>query len=128
MTDTFPAPLVAFVDTFNRGAFWESHEVLEPAWRAGRSTFYHGLILLASAHVHGEHANRHGVEAQCAKALPRLTPFRPVWLGLDVDALVRHLDTCRSRAAAAGRWPGLPALTLTLDARRLRGTEPELAG
>lgn len=122
-----PGPWLDFLDTFNRGAFWESHELLEGPWRAGRSPWYHALILLASAHVHGERGNRHGVLAQCAKARPLLERHRPAWLGLDVDDLLAHLDACRALALAGdGPCPPLPRLRLVPRAALVRGDEPEL--
>lgn len=124
---TLPAAWLEFLDTFNRGAFWESHELLEAPWRAGRSPWYHALILLASAHVHGERGNRHGVLAQCAKARPLLERHRPAWLGLDADVLLAHLDACRAIALAGdGPCPALPAIRLVPDPALVRGDEPEL--
>jgi predicted metal-dependent hydrolase len=122
--DPFPAPLRRFVALFGAGAFWESHEVLEDAWRELGSAFYQGLILVASAFVHVDRRNAHGVRAQCAKAAARLQDFRPHYLGVDVDALLAAL-TSAVAAVDAGRWP--PPPTLVLDPRLIRGDEPERA-
>jgi len=120
----FPAAYVAFVALFNRGAYWDSHEALEHAWRATGSGFYRGLILFASAFVHAERRNAHGVRAQLAKAEARLGAFRPAYLGLDVDAL---LAACAAAPGglARGAWPEAPALAL--DPALVRGDEPEWA-
>jgi predicted metal-dependent hydrolase len=119
-----PRPLLDFLALFNRGAYWESHEALEGAWRSSRSGFYKGLILYASAFVHAERGNSLGTAAQLAKAVGELEPYRPSYLGLDVDALVRHAERCRAlaaerRAVAPRRLEPRPAL--------VRGDEPELA-
>jgi predicted metal-dependent hydrolase len=118
-----PEPLVDFVARFNAREFWESHEVLEIPWRTGRSEFYHGLILYASAFVHAQRDNRRGVQAQLAKATRRLAPYRPVYLGLNVDAILAEAERYRQRAAtgAAVLFP-----TLRLDSALVRGDEPEL--
>ena len=92
-------------------------KVLEDDWRASRSGFYKGLILLASAYVHAGRGNAHGVGAQLRKTARELEPFAPFYLGQDVDALL----------ALARRGPPLAAPPdLTPIAERFRGDEPEL--
>ena len=130
------------MEVFNEGAFWESHEILEGPWRAGGSRFYHGLILFASAFVHVERDNPHGIRAQLAKAEEALEPYAPHYLGVDVGDL---LERCRRGRRAVGEregeseeggveggegWEGwravVPPPRLVLDPARLRGDEPEL--
>jgi predicted metal-dependent hydrolase len=118
-----PPVLTEFVRRFNAGSFWESHEVLEDAWRATGSDFYQGLILFASAFVHVRRANVHGIRAQLAKAVTRLAGYRPAYLGVDVDRLLEAADAA-SRAALVGVLPVAPELVL--EPGLLRGTEPEL--
>jgi uncharacterized protein len=133
MPSPFPPDYLRFVELFNQGAFWESHEALEGAWRASRSGFYHGLILLASAHVHVQRANPRGVAAQMRKAARALEPFRPAYLGLDVDALLAHAGAAlRALEDAPSPGGGLAALVppIVLHPRLalVRGGEPELSG
>jgi len=120
----FPQALVEFVARFNAGAFWESHEVLEGPWRERRSPFYHGLILCASACVHAQRGNRHGVRAQLAKAERRLRGFRPAYLGIDVDGLLAAAAAVGD-AVESGRPVAFPHLELRPVHRR--GDEPEAA-
>jgi len=120
-----PPVLEAFVARFNAGGFWESHEILEGAWRENGSAFYQGLILFASAFVHVRRANQHGVRAQLVKAEARLHPFRPSYLGVDVDAVLDAADAAR-RAMAVGILPVAP--NLMLDPTMVRGDERELGG
>lgn len=128
------AAYARFLDLFNRGLFWESHEALEGPWRDTGSDFFHGLILYASAFVHVARGNRHGIAAQLAKAVPTLDPFRPHYLGLDVDAVLRHAAECRQIVAEhpdapRDAWPVLvPMPRLEFHTSRVRGDEPELAG
>lgn len=129
-----PPELRAFIAHFNREEFWESHEVLEAAWREGRSGFYQGLILLASAYVHAQRGNTHGVLAQLAKAEQALRPYLPSYLGLDVTALLAGAVAAREAVAAAiaadRPSPPLRALVqfprLAPRAALARGDEPEL--
>jgi predicted metal-dependent hydrolase len=133
MTDfVFPAEYLGFCELFNRGEFWESHEVLEGPWRASRSPFYHGLILLASAYVHVQRGNPKGVAAQLRKALRELPAHRPAYLGLDVGALVEHAERALRAVEADPRQDQLskhlPVLVLRPHPALARGDEPELAG
>jgi hypothetical protein len=115
--------LERFVWLFNRGEYWESHEVLEAPWRRVSSDFLQGLILLASAYVHLRRANLHGVRAQFAKAAVRLRPYAPDYLGVDVTAVLAAAADAE-RAIARGEVPEAP--TLGLSPGRVRGNEPEL--
>lgn len=123
-----------FLDLFNRGAFWESHEALEGPWRERGSEFYHALILYASAFVHVSRGNRHGIAAQLSKAQPLLETRRPRYLGLDVDGMLEHAAVCRhivaeNREAPHEAWDVLiPVPRLAWDPDNVRGDEPELDG
>ena len=135
MAETLPPPALAkYLDLFNRGEFWESHEALEGAWRATGSDFYQALILFASAFVHVQRGNRHGIAAQLGKADPLLERRRPHYLGIDVDELLTHSAICRhlvaeNRDAPEEAWPVLiPIPRITFDPALVRGDEPELGG
>ena len=129
---SLPRPLLRFLDLFDRGEYWESHEALEDAWRELDSGFYHGLILFASAFVHARRGTRHGIRAQMEKAEAALAPYPDAYLGLDVEALREHAARCR--AAVEARPPDedadwmslLPLPALEPDPERIRGDEPEL--
>ena len=116
---TLPPGLENFVDLFNKGAFWEAHEALEPEWKRTRSDFYHGLILYASAWVHQDRGNAHGIQAQLAKATPLLQEHTPGYLGIDVSGI---LD--QGRDLAAGRPARIPMIIT--DLKLFAGNEPEL--
>ena len=121
-----------FLQLFNRREFWESHEALEGPWREHGSEFYHALILFASAFVHVNRGNRHGIAAQLEKARPLLEARTPHYLGLDVDAILQHAAICRhivaeNRDAPDEAWDVLiPTPRLSFDPDLVRGDEPEL--
>ena len=130
-----PGVLLRFVELFNAGRYWDSHEALEDAWRRLDSGFYHGLILYASAFVHARRGTRHGVLAQLEKARRALEPHRPAHLGVDVDGILAHADRCRAlveprEAPPAGAdegWLGLlPRPRLQVRPGLIGGDEPEL--
>jgi hypothetical protein len=121
------------IDLFNRGRFWDSHEALESPWRDSGSDFYHALILYASAFVHVQRGNRHGIAAQIGKCQPLFAPRTPHYLGLDVRKILEHASICRQIVAEnpdapPEAWPVLiPPPRLGFDPARVRGDEPELS-
>jgi len=128
-----PAEYRQFLIAFARGEYWAGHELLERAWRRTGSDFYHGLILLASAFVHVERHNVHGVGAQLDKAVASLSGYRPYYLGLHVGRLVEYLVHARSvlddaAAKAPDTWPlAIEAPALEVEEHLIRGTEPEMS-
>lgn len=129
-----PGSLLRFVELVRREAFWESHEALEEAWRETGSEFYHGLILYASAFVHAQRGNRHGILAQLGKAERVLDPYPDAYLGLDVAAIREHARRCRrlvelrEEPPEGASWEELvPFPRLEPRAERVRGDEPELS-
>ncbi len=125
-----PAPLRLFLELYGASRFWDSHEALEEAWRRSGSDFYQGLILYASAWVHWERRNAHGVQAQLQKALARLDAYPAAYLGLDVAELRAHCAAVRQEVAGNpdGWHDRVAALPLSLALDRFRGDEVELEG
>lgn len=127
----WPPALIRFIELFNAGEFWESHEVLETPWRVNRSDFYQGLIIYASAFVHAQRGNPVGIRKQLAKVPGKLEQYRPHYMGIDIDEIFHHGRACTKTVLAHPELQG-PALTatvpypqLTLDPRLVRGDEPE---
>lgn len=87
--------LHAYLRLYRAGEFWESHEVLEGPWRESRDDFTQALILLASAWVHWQRGNAHGVQAQLAKTLDRLQGQPARRDGFDVEALRLYCERTR---------------------------------
>jgi predicted metal-dependent hydrolase len=123
-----PAALGRFLDLYAEGRFWDSHEALETAWRRTGSDFYQGLILYASAWVHWERGNAHGVRAQLRKALERLGGYPSWYLGMDLSAVRSHCEEVRLEVTRdPDGWPGsVAAGPLTFVPSRVRGDEVEL--
>ncbi len=118
--------LARFLALFRHGRFWDSHEALEGAWRRNGSPFYKGLILYASAFVHADRDNAHGVQAQLRKAVEHLSPFAPAYLGFDVDAILGHARQCLASMDKGEKGSRLPVPALEWEEARVRGDEPEL--
>jgi predicted metal-dependent hydrolase len=100
----FDAALAAY----DRGDFFETHELLEPAWMGtddpAERELHQGLIKLAAAFVHGVRGNPLGIARNLTGARERLTaavgtpPAEAS--GLDLPALLGAIDERLARLAA----------------------------
>lgn len=130
----FPPEYVRFVELFNAGLYWESHEALEALWRENKSPFFKGLIIYASAFVHARRGNPRGVRKQLVKARRYLRAYRPKYMGLDVDRILERLEACLAAVCVEEPPEGERlAAAIPFDALRLlpayvRGGEPEISG
>lgn len=131
-TPPIPDALRRYVVLFNRGSYWDSHEVLEEQWRENGSDFYQGLILLASAFVHLRRGNAAGIVSQLRKAEDALRSYAPSYLGLDVSEILHRAERVRHAVGANVSAPPedlpalVPVLRLTLEPSLVMGTEQEL--
>ncbi len=102
-----PLPALARegIALFNRGAYFEAHEVLEEAWRAESRpcrALYQGILQLGVALYHIEQGNVPGARKVLQRAERKLASL-PDWCqGVDVEALRRHVRTLRSALRSIG--------------------------
>jgi predicted metal-dependent hydrolase len=91
----FDAHYVAFFECFNRGLFFEAHEVLEKIWLPQRNTskglFYKGLIQLAGAFVHLQKGRLRPAGALFGLARANLEQYGPVHDGLDIRKVLKMM-------------------------------------
>jgi predicted metal-dependent hydrolase len=107
-------------EAYERGDFFEAHELLEPAWMGASDLaerdLDQGLIKLAAAFVHGVRGNPRGIERNLIGARERLAAAAgstaAAASGLDVEALVGAIDERLARLEAAPHDPSIdpPAL------------------
>lgn len=99
--DHAAACLVAFLECFNAGQYFEAHDALEPFWLARRATpegiFCKGLIQLAGAFVHLQRHSPRAPRLRPAGALLRLARNNlkggpSVCLGLRVEPILAMID------------------------------------
>jgi predicted metal-dependent hydrolase len=98
----------AFVEAYERGAFFEAHELLEPAWMGSADLaerdLDQGLIKLAAAFVHAGRGNPLGIRRNLEGARFRLAAAAgtdaEAASGLDVTALVASVDDRLARLIA----------------------------
>ena len=105
IADTAREGLARGASHFDAGRFWDAHEEWEGLWQAEPRpirSFYQGLILIAAGLHHWTRTHRpRGVQLKLAQGVERLDPYRPRYLGVDVQAMVELAE--RLRAEAEGR-------------------------
>ena len=114
--------LAAGLAAYDRGDFFEAHELLEPAWMGtddlAERDLLQGLIKLAAAYVHGVRGNPRGIATNLTGARERLEAARRDGrhtAGLDLSALCADIDLRLAQLAAhPDRQPdGAPVLRRT---------------
>ena len=95
------------VAAYERGDYFEAHELLEPAWRGtddiAERELYQGLIKLAAAFVHGVRGNPRGIAKNLEGARARLGAALAAGAatgGIDLGALLADVDERLARLAA----------------------------
>jgi hypothetical protein len=102
------------LDAYDRGDFFEAHELLEPAWMGtddpGERAFLQGLIKLAAAYVHGVRGNPRGIVKNLSGArswLIEASVAGPRRGGLDLAVLIGQVDRRLADLAAHPTGPTL---------------------
>ncbi len=93
---------------YERGDFFEAHELLEPAWMGSddlaERELHQGLIKLAAGFVHGVRGNPLGIAKNLRGARDHLAGAvgtdAEAWSGLDLEALIAAIDERLARLAA----------------------------
>ncbi|MBW3582884.1 MAG: DUF309 domain-containing protein [Euryarchaeota archaeon] len=85
------------VRCFNRGEWFEAHEVLEDLWREDQGptrSYWQGLIQAAVALEHWRRGNPRGARSQWGQAQAHLVRYAPHHEGLDVAAFIAAMEAC----------------------------------
>ena len=86
-----PARLAEAIELFNRGLYFEQHEVIEGLWRDERRpvrALYQGILQIGVAFHHLRRRNHHGTVYMLTRGSAYLRPFAPVCQGVDVETLL----------------------------------------
>ena len=87
------------LDLFNRGEFFEAHEVLEDVWRAApeqERKFLQGLIQVAVALHHHSQGNIVGARSVLARARKNLACYPGKFAGVYLAELCAALAECQT--------------------------------
>jgi hypothetical protein len=82
---------------FNRGDFFEAHEVWEDLWADSgppERRFYQGLIQAAVGLLHFANGNLHGAAKLYRSSRDYMAPYAPRYRGLDVEDFWRRMERC----------------------------------
>jgi predicted metal-dependent hydrolase len=100
------AAFLAGVAAYERGDFFEAHELLEPAWMGtadvAERELYQGLIKLAAGYVHAVRGNPAGLAKNLSGARDRLAAARDANAAtgdVDLDGLLAAIDDRLARLA-----------------------------
>lgn len=104
--ETRATALAEGLAAYERGDFFEAHELLEPAWMGtadpAERALLQGLIKLAAAFVHDVRGNPTGMRKNLLGARARLVEGQPASgrLGIDAAILVAEIDRCLARPSS----------------------------
>jgi len=96
-TPAYDPRYLAGIVLFNRGDFFEAHEVWEDLWTAAPAperTFYQGLIQAAVGLCHFCNGNLRGAVKLYHSSRDYMSRFGPYHLGLDTTAFWAQMETC----------------------------------
>lgn len=118
------AAFEAAIAAYERGDYFEAHELLEPAWMGtadiGERELYQGLIKVAAAFVHGVRGNPRGIARNLEGARARLVSAIDAGAAagdIDLAALVAEVDDRLARLVADPADQTLTAPVLTRTSR-----------
>jgi len=109
------------VALFNRGAFFDAHEVWEELWRdcaAPDRRFYQALIQAAVAAHHWGRGNAAGAKRLYHSGRKYMEPYRPVYQGLAIDDFWDRLAAHLAGALGEPNAPAAPPPQIVLEPPR----------
>jgi predicted metal-dependent hydrolase len=113
---------LAGIDLFNRGEFFEAHEVWEELWMdcpAAERRFVQALIQAAVALYHFERGNHTGAARLFQSGRRYMEPFRPVHRGLDVAAFWKQMEVYLAPALEPGSTESGPRPMIVLHSSQV---------
>ncbi len=97
--------LLAGIEQYNDGYFFEAHETLEELWLQCRPpvrTLLQGIIQLAAAFVHLMRHEYPGTIRLLDAALAKFRDYSDDYMGVDLERLVTEAQRARNELAALG--------------------------
>ena len=84
-----------YLDLYRKGKFYECHDVMEEIWfetDREKKRFFQGLLQCAVCRHHWGNGNRRGAAILYREGVEKLASYRPVFLGVDLDAFISELS------------------------------------
>ena len=108
-----PALFDEGIDLFNRGEFYDCHEVLEAVWTPTRQPerwFLQSLIHFAVGFYHHQRGNAKGAGRQLRKGLRKIEAYLPEWGGVRTGAIEQQARRCLEIIERGGRIESFPQI------------------
>jgi uncharacterized protein len=110
------------IQEFNRGRYFEAHDILEDLWQGYREpdrVFLQALIHSAVGLYHLENDNVKGARSQLSKACSKFEPYLPAHWGVNLESLCASLrdlltilDGCERSGGKSSEIPERPSIQL----------------
>jgi hypothetical protein len=105
-----PPQFEAYAELFNRGEFFEAHEVLEGLWwERDCDPFWQGLIIFAAAFEKVRRRSATGARKHFEAALRYLEPLAPGREGIDIRPVLAHARRCLEMLGAGRPLEEIPS-------------------
>jgi uncharacterized protein len=101
------------LELFNKGEFFDAHEVLEDVWRAAPAAekkFLQGLIQAAVGLHHHSRGNLVGARSLLARAHRNLSGYPACHCGIDLAGLRRQVERWVGALEEGDCAPALPSI------------------
>jgi predicted metal-dependent hydrolase len=101
-----PPGLLAGIEEYNRGEFFECHETLEKLWKAESRPIrylYQGILQIGVACYHLQAGRYRPVVTLLERACGYLQPFAPTCMDVDVARLLADAARCLDEVKRLGR-------------------------
>lgn len=118
-----PPGLLAGIEQFNRGEFYECHDTLEELWMAEERPIrclYQGILQIGVAFYHLRAGRYRPVVYLLDRASGYLQPFAPSCMGVDVSHLLDGAARCLAQVKRLGPgglnrfdWSMVPRVEIT---------------
>lgn len=105
--------LLAGTEAFNRGDYFESHDLLEDLWmdvRGRERLFFQGLIQVAIGCYHVTCENESGARHLLERGLRKLSDWTPAYRTVDVAALVSEVEAVLAALVTGQESVDLPRI------------------
>jgi hypothetical protein len=103
--DAPPLLLLEGVTLFNRGEYFECHEIIERAWLAEKAPvriMYQGILQIGVACHHIQNKNWRGAMKLLERGMPKVARFIPHCMGIDLTKLLADAEAIRQELVRLG--------------------------
>ena len=117
-----PPGVIAGIELFNKGEYYEAHESLEHEWhaeRGGDRKLYQGILQIGVGLHHARSGNHRGAVLLLTDGIEKTSRFVPSYRGIDTARLVREAQSCLDQVTTLGPerldefdWDQVPVIAL----------------